>query len=236
METLKELINQYHSLLYVITIYEEEEQRMNALCANTNREVSELEKEESRLSNNYKYLLGKKLKTLTIILSIVMSILVFGISSICWSLDYAIFFGVPLSLGSGFLSYLGLSLYNLLRQENKNIFKKYFSKKKEFKNLENQINSNKNQLEEARASSIRFTSNYQNICSELENKRNELSEIASNINLLINTNDETINVKEDEFIRRFLEEFNTKKTPVFKPSSRWKRIKLKEEALNMNNY
>ena len=133
MESLKELINQYHSLQYVITIYEEEEQRRNALCANTNREVNELEKEESRLINNYKYLLGKKLKTLTIFLSIVMSILVFGIASVCWSLDYAIFFGVPLSLGSGFLSYLGLSLYNLLRQENKNIFKSILVKRKNLK-------------------------------------------------------------------------------------------------------
>ena len=236
LNKIKELIKQYNSLKINISNFEEEEQRINAVCSDANRKVSELEKKENRLNNNSKYLLRKKLKTLTVILSIIISVLVFGISSICWSLDYAIFFGVPLSLGSAFLSYLGLSLYNLLRQEDKNIFKKYFSKKKEFKNLENQINSNKNQLEEARASSIRFTSNYQNICSELENKRNELSEIASNINLLINTNDETINVEEDEFIRRFLEEFNTKKTPTFKPSRRWKRIKLKEEELNMNNY
>ena len=113
---------------------------------------------------------------------------------------------------------------------------KYFSQKKEFKNLENQINSNKNQLEEARADSSRFASNHQKICTELKNKRNELSEIAGNINLLINTNDETINVKEDEFIRNFLEEFNSMKTPVFKRSRRMRRLRLKEEDLNMNNY
>ena len=93
-------------------------------------------------------------------------------------------------------------------------------------------------MEEARADSSRFASNHQKICTELKNKRNELSEIAGNINLLINTNDETINVKEDEFIRRFLEEFNSMKTQVFKRSRRMRRLRLelKEEDFNMNNY
>ena len=199
---MEEYLNKYRKLMEQYNVIQKEISDLEMLVAHTkdkkdklSEKVDSLEKERNTLNEKCETLMNKKINMLTNILAIVGSIIFLLITKIPFNMLSSVIelnsliayimpflLIIPLGLVAYGAFYSGLSLYNLICSNDKNIFKRLLNKSKVFKNLLREIKSNENRLSITLEELNKLNEEYNNTDSKLKGKKEELSTIEKEIN------------------------------------------------------